>query len=141
MGRAATTTEGPVLGALRPVFRAVARSKRQRQRLDPAEGAVSNRADFALFPGGDLEVAGFLDLRGTCAKSSPTRLDVELTEAVLGIGRWEGALSLRWVRPRGWVEVTYLDDTYRIGRGDKGSVFVAVREGKSGSAAAAEEVG
>ena len=75
------------------------------------------------------------------AVSGARSIDVELTEAVLGIGRWEGALSLRWVRPRGWVEVTYLDDTYRIGRGDKGSVFVAVREGKSGPAAAAEEEG
>ena len=29
---------------------------------------------------------------------------------------------------RGWLETTFLDDTFRISRGDKGSVFCLVRE-------------
>jgi len=28
---------------------------------------------------------------------------------------------------QGWVETTYLDDDLRVGRGDKGSIFVAAR--------------
>ena len=31
---------------------------------------------------------------------------------------------------QGWVDTTYLDDDLRIGRGDKGSVFVTARQGK-----------
>ena len=29
---------------------------------------------------------------------------------------------------QGWVDPTYLDDDFRIGRGDKGSVFVTARQ-------------
>lgn len=29
---------------------------------------------------------------------------------------------------QGWVDTTYLDDDFRIGRGDKGSVFVTARQ-------------
>lgn len=31
----------------------------------------------------------------------------------------------------GWVDTTYLDEDFRIGRGDKGSVFVTARLGKA----------
>ncbi len=30
---------------------------------------------------------------------------------------------------QGWVDTTYLDDDFRIGRGDKGSVFITARQG------------
>ena len=30
---------------------------------------------------------------------------------------------------QGWVDTTYLDEDTRIGRGDKGSVFVTTRKG------------
>ena len=32
---------------------------------------------------------------------------------------------------QGWVDTTYLDSDFRIGRGDKGSVFVTQRQGGS----------
>ena len=35
----------------------------------------------------------------------------------------------------GWVETTYLDEDFRVGRGDKGSVFVTARLGKAKEAA------
>ena len=35
----------------------------------------------------------------------------------------------------GWVETTYLDEDFRVGRGDKGSVFVTARQGKQSSSA------
>ena len=31
--------------------------------------------------------------------------------------------------PQGWLDTTFLDDTMRLGRGDKGSTFVTVRRG------------
>ncbi len=127
VGRAATTTEGPFLGRLRPLLRALARPGPQRQLIDPAGGRVSNKAEFTLLGG---RLPGSLDLQGVCARSSPTRFDVEFTEAVLQVGRGQIALPLGWVRPRGWLEVSYLDEEFRIGRGDKGSVFIAKREGR-----------
>lgn len=30
---------------------------------------------------------------------------------------------------QGWVDTTYLDENFRIGRGDKGSVFITARQG------------
>jgi hypothetical protein len=36
--------------------------------------------------------------------------------------RWRSA------RLQGWVDTTYLDEDFRIGRGDKGSVFVTARQ-------------
>ena len=127
VGRAAATTEGPFLGRLRPLLQALARPGAQRQLLDPVGGRVSNKAEFSLLRG---RVQGFLDLRGTCTRSSPSRFDVEFTEAVLRVGVGQATLPLGWVRPQGWVEVTYLDEDFRIGRGDKGSVFIAKREAR-----------
>ncbi len=36
---------------------------------------------------------------------------------------------------QGWVDTTYLDDDFRIGRGDKGSVFVTARQSNKRAAA------
>ena len=52
---------------------------------------------------------------------------MEFTDAVLTLGGWKGTLSLSAVRPQGWVETTFLDGDLRLGRGDKGSIFVAYR--------------
>lgn len=42
-----------------------------------------------------------------------------------------GSLGLGWVNggkgAQGWVDTTYLDEQLRLGRGDKGSIFVTVR--------------
>ena len=35
---------------------------------------------------------------------------------------------LRCLDAQGWVETTYVDEEVRVGRGDKGSVFVTVRQ-------------
>ena len=120
----ANTTEGPVLGRLRPFFQLFARSTGQNQEIDSRGGTVANVADFELLGGA---VKGSLNLRGTCARASSTRLDVEFTDAVLTLGGWKGTLSLSAVRPQGWVETTFLDGDLRLGRGDKGSIFVAYR--------------
>ena len=61
-------------------------------------------------------------------RASATRLNVEFTQADLALGSWRGSLSLSFVQPKGSVETTYLDaDGLRLGRGDKGSIFVAKR--------------
>ena len=59
---AATTTEGPFLGRLRPLLRALAKPTAQRQRIDSVGGRVDNVAEFELLLGA---LRGYLNLRGT----------------------------------------------------------------------------
>jgi hypothetical protein len=56
------------------------------------------------------------------------RVQVEFTHFDLTLGSWSTRVPLTAVKPRGWIETTYLDEEgFRVGRGDKGSIFVAVR--------------
>ncbi len=38
-------------------------------------------------------------------------------------------LDLRWQKQRGWLDITYLDEDLRIGRGSEGSLFVLQKVG------------
>ena len=38
-------------------------------------------------------------------------------------------LLLSIFNPEGWLEITYVDDVHRVGRDDKGNVFVLERVG------------
>jgi len=57
--------------------------------------------------------------------------DVQFLDFELRFGSREAPLQLELplslLSPRGAVETTYLDEDVRIGRGDKGSVFVCAR--------------
>jgi hypothetical protein len=73
--------------------------------------------------------------------ATPTRLDVQFLSFDIELGPAPSAgapaaasplrlaLPLTLLAPRGSVETTYLDNALRIGRGDKGSVFVCARAG------------
>jgi hypothetical protein len=88
---------------------------------------VANEAELELMPGSFFSVV----VGGSAVAGSATRLDVQFLDFQLRLGsrdkplRLELPLSL--VAPRGSVETTYLDEEVRIGRGDKGSVFVCAR--------------
>jgi len=108
------------------------RSKETSQDIDLAGGAVVNRATFSVL-GLGLEVC----LEGTCARVDEeefkyTRIDVAFRRVLIKIGRLPALrIPLGWVNtgkgPQGSVTTTYLDEELRLGRGDKGSVFVTVR--------------
>lgn len=68
---------------------------------------------------------------GSAVAATPTRLDVTFLDFTLELGQLRLALPLSLLAPRGSVETTFLDDALRIGRGDKGSVFVCARDGSS----------
>jgi hypothetical protein len=97
------------------------------QTIDRAARRVANEAELELLPGSFFSVV----VGGSAVAGSATRLDVQFLDFQLRLGsrdkplRLELPLSL--VAPRGSVETTYLDEDVRIGRGDKGSVFVCAR--------------
>ena len=96
------------------------------QVIDVAAGTISNVASFALFNGSKQ---GYLDVKGSVKKAqgSETRVDVEFEAAEVCVPPFKFSIPLSWARPKGWVETTFLDEELRIGRGDKGSVFVTAR--------------
>lgn len=111
--------EGPVLAALAPVGRVLGLAGGSVvQTIDVANGVAHNVATFKLFG-----VHQALNVRGRVAVASPTRVDVTFDQFTVGPLR----VPLTAVSPRGWIETTYLDERVRVGRGDKGSLFVTAR--------------
>lgn len=98
------------------------------------EGAVENRAEFDIF-GRPSQLV----IKGRCWRPEDSeqtgdtmRLNVAFEAVVLQLGPIGPiTIPLSWVNdgqgPLGTVDTTYLDESLRIGRGDKGSIFVAAR--------------
>uniref|UniRef100_A0A061QZ91 Plastid lipid-associated protein/fibrillin conserved domain-containing protein n=1 Tax=Tetraselmis sp. GSL018 TaxID=582737 RepID=A0A061QZ91_9CHLO len=104
--RSSGEVEGPFLSFFKPIARGVVETRGDTQVFDVDNGRVENIA--------------------TGGRS--VRLAVEFTDFVLTVGSWSTEVSLNAVRPQGWVQTTYLDEDFRIGRGDKGSVFITARK-------------
>lgn len=112
--------EGPVLAALAPLGKLLGlRGGSVNQNIAADGASVHNVASFTA-----LGARGALDVRGTVAVASASRVDVVFDRCEVSLGNARVAFPLTAVSPAGWVETTYLDDTLRIGRGDKGSLFV-----------------
>ena len=118
------------------------------QVIDRDGGVVENIASFSLL--GDA-LQGELNIAGTCCPA-PTdtqavQVDVTFTAFTLRLGAARVTFPLEWASPQvvpcccvngvgidnvwetqGWVRTTFLDEELRIGRGDKGSVFVTARQ-------------
>lgn len=124
----AGTQEGPFLARIKPLAFGSIKQSRSFQVIDIKQGKAKNMADFRFF-GKD----GTLTIKGKAAPSSvngkeTVRLDVVFEEFWVRVGGWTSPkVSLTWINPQGWVDTTYLDKDMRVGRGDKGSVFVSVR--------------
>ncbi|KAG2495036.1 hypothetical protein HYH03_006968 [Edaphochlamys debaryana] len=129
------TTEGPFLASLQPVNNAAGggfvRTKANLQLIDLECNKAENLAEFTIAGRWD----GALNIIGTAARQptpqgapSTTRVDVVFQRFELRLGSGSVLrVPLDWVKPKGWIETTYLDSDLRIGRGDKGSIFVASR--------------
>ena len=97
--------------------------------LDLARGAggVENRAEFAALGGSTRLV---VSLRGECSLDAviSNRLHVRFREVEIALGSLRPLrASLDAFEPRGWIDTAFVDDDLRVGRGDKGSIFVAAR--------------
>jgi len=119
--------EGPFLARLRPIGDALGiRQKGPRQNIDIPGGRVDNVAPFrALGNSGELLITG-----AASPFEDGKRLGVTFDAVEVRFGSLPPLrLDLSWVNASGWIRTTYVDDDLRIGRGDKGSVFVATRIG------------
>jgi hypothetical protein len=116
----------------------VARATGTWQSIDRAAKTVSNEAQLELASGQRLSIT----VAGSAVAASPTRLDVTFLSFEVALGAPSAplrlSLPLALLSPRGAVETTYLDAAVRIGRGDKGSVFVCARAGSREEASADE---
>ena len=115
--------EGPFLSFFKPLLGRLFRTKSNSQNIDVENGRVENIAEFATAFG----VEGVLNIQGTVQIVSDTRAEVVFDRFVLKLGKLSVTVPLSWVSPSGYVDTTYLDDTIRIGRGDKGSIFLNAR--------------
>ncbi len=98
------------------------------QIIDKPNGVVENMAEFQLLG----SIPGMLNITGTCAPAAEdagaVQVDVVFLACEIKVGGVSVTLPLEWASPKGWVRTTYLDEEMRIGRGDKGSVFVTARQ-------------
>mmetsp|Transcript_6811 Transcript_6811/g.17400 ORF Transcript_6811/g.17400 Transcript_6811/m.17400 type:complete len:271 (-) Transcript_6811:2070-2882(-) len=127
----ALTIEGPFLSRFKPLTRGLLRTTSNIQNISVDEGTIENIAEFKMANriSGRLVIYGTVDLPDVPPESTGTKAYVTFTRFVLDFPRLPNiSISLGGKNPpKGWLRTTYLDDEVRIGRGDKGSVFVAKR--------------
>lgn len=127
--------EGPFLAFFRPLTANAVRSRGITQIIDSERGSVENLAEFRVANAfnGALNVAGTVEPvtpSGGGVDAEAVRVDVKFTSFSLKLGGLPPLkIPLTWPKtPLGFVDTTYLDEDFRVGRGDKGSVFVTARK-------------
>ncbi|KAK9854794.1 hypothetical protein WJX84_010153 [Apatococcus fuscideae] len=125
----AGTLEGPFLSRLKPLSANAFRTKGITQVLDPCAGKAENLAEFSIANA----INGSLNILGAVTPSQDTafqgtRVNVEFTAFDLKLGPLQTTIPLGWIKPKGWIQTTFLDSELRVGRGDKGSIFLAARQ-------------
>ncbi|GJP69789.1 hypothetical protein CLOP_g798, partial [Closterium sp. NIES-67] len=79
-------------------------------------------------------LSGKLTIEATYTVSSPTRVDIRFESSSIVPDQLSKLfeknydLLLQVFNPDGWLEITYVDDTVRIGRDNKGNIFVVERQ-------------
>lgn len=114
------------------VMRNVNASARSIQSINVEEKFVRNVVNFEVpRPLGRQSRKGSvtLDIHISPNEQDPRRVDIKCDAVDLDISDGQVNLSfpLGKLGPRGWLRTVYIDDTIRIARGQKGSVFVLER--------------
>jgi len=101
------------------------------QIIDADQSKATNIVEFKVAGLGVLR--GSLTLEASYAVTSATRVDIKLEKSEIKPDQLRSLfqknydLLLSVFNPEGWLEITYLDDSFRIGRDDKGNLFVLER--------------
>nr|XP_029118387.1 probable plastid-lipid-associated protein 7, chloroplastic isoform X2 [Elaeis guineensis] len=72
-------------------------------------------------------LTGQLTIEASYKIVSKTRVDIKLENSSITPDQKNYDLLLAIFNPEGWLEITYVDDTMRIGRDDKGNIFILER--------------
>ena len=99
-------------------------SARSYQNIDLSKGEIYNSVEFggpASWP------AGRISVRGSLAPVSATTLEIVFVESSIKVKSPPLGLAVPLPRPRGFVELTYLDCDMRISRGSRNNLFLTVR--------------
>lgn len=114
------------------------------QCIRPKEGKVYNIAEIVGVP----FLEGLVSVAATFEAVSERRVNVKFERSIFGLQRFIGYRSPSQLiqdieggknffpfdfgidnrEQTGWLEITYLDEDLRLGRGNEGSVFVLVKE-------------
>ncbi|KAK9816553.1 hypothetical protein WJX72_001845 [[Myrmecia] bisecta] len=102
------------------------------QSIDIDTQTAANRVDFNV-----MQLAsGTFSVEASYQVASPTRVDIQYATSAMVPAKLDAFfrrneanydLLLAIFNPEGWLETTYLDETHRIGRDDKGQIFYLER--------------
>ncbi|KAL2521369.1 putative plastid-lipid-associated protein 7 [Forsythia ovata] len=101
------------------------------QSIDVVEGKAVNAVKFSA-KGLNL-LNGQLTIEASFKIASKSRVDISYIKSVItpeqlmNVFRKNFDLLLGIFNPEGWLEITYVDDSMRIGRDDKGNIFILER--------------
>ncbi|XP_021728111.1 probable plastid-lipid-associated protein 7, chloroplastic isoform X1 [Chenopodium quinoa] len=101
------------------------------QIIDIAEGKAVNIIKFSAR--GLILLNGQLTVQASFSVVSPSRVSIKYDnsqitpEKLMNLFKKNYDLLLGIFNPEGWLEITYLDDTMRIGRDNKGNIFILER--------------
>jgi len=101
------------------------------QEIEPHQNLAINRVRFSVMGLGSL--SGELRIVARYAAATDSRVNIEFVESTLAPEQLQKLfeknydLLLGIFNPEGWLDITYVDDTHRVGRDDKGNVFVLQR--------------
>lgn len=102
-----------------------------RQVVDEETHRAANLVDFSVRGLGLL--TGRLTIEATYTVVSNTRVDIKFESSSIVPDQLRQLfeknynLLLQIFNPEGWLEITYVDEAIRIGRDDKGNIFVLER--------------
>lgn len=101
------------------------------QIIDVEQEKAVNRVTFSVAGLGML--SGSFTIEASYKIASSTRVDIKfenstlVPEQLMSLFQKNYDLLLSIFNPEGWLEITYIDDTLRVGRDDKGNVFLLER--------------
>ncbi|KAJ4953383.1 hypothetical protein NE237_030215 [Protea cynaroides] len=101
------------------------------QTIYPAQGKAVNVIEFNLR--GVNVLKGQLSIEASFKVASKKRVDIQYKNSMINpdqlmnVFRKNYDLLLGIFNPEGWLEISYVDESMRIGRDDKGNVFILER--------------
>lgn len=102
------------------------------QIIDVEKSKAANTITFSVAGLGML--SGALTIEASYVVSSASRVNIQfenssiVPEQLLKLFQKNYDLLLSIFNPEGWLEITYIDDEMRVGRDDKGNIFVLERK-------------